>query len=543
MQWHSKTLRDVGTWRGFSPKFCDWLVERKLIGLHHDSIAFPVHDEGGRVSGAHCLHNRGEKKWGYIGGVKAAALVIGDPETAKEIHILESTWDGLAFLDRAGGYKSPDVSVIVTRGAQNFKTVRGRIPGGKRVYVWPQNDKPSAKGIVASEGWFKGIRQAIEAEFYRVQTPSQFADLNDWTRDGAIDADLVDAISNAQPVEPSAKTDEREPISRDDQIFNELLVKYESAVRTAAELESMAIIPRKPLLGKWMKEGDTGFVYGERGSGKTWLIDSIATHISTGKALFDWSVPEIADVMLVDGEMPGDDARDRIKGMAAGNTRFHILHHEVLFDLTGLAMNLTDPFVQRVITGWCVKKKAKLLILDNLSCFFSGVKENDADEWEKVLSWLLDLRRRRIAVLIVHHASRSGTMRGTSRREDAAFWVIKVEEVEGRDPNEKGARFHTTFTKQRNGDSPEWTREWTFKTEMDGQITIGCEEISFDEKVLRLIQDGIGSAKDIADELGCSRPTVCRSAQRLADRKFIEVQNRTYKPRGFMKKRNEAKSA
>jgi hypothetical protein len=109
----------------------------------------------------------------------------------------------------------------------------------------------------------------------------------------------------------------------------------------------------------------------------------------------------------------------------------------------------------------------------------------------KVLNWLLDLRRRRIAVLIVHHASRTGTMRGTSKREDSAFWVIRVDEVKGRPPNEEGARFQTTFTKQRNSASPEWTREWTFQTQSDGQISIGCTELSFDSKALQLIQYGL----------------------------------------------------
>jgi len=45
----------------------------------------------------------------------------------------------------------------------------------------------------------------------------------------------------------------------------------------------------------------------------------------------------------------------------------------------------------------CVEKAIKVLIIDNLSCLVSGVKENDADAWEILLAWLLDLRRRRTA--------------------------------------------------------------------------------------------------------------------------------------------------
>jgi DNA-binding transcriptional ArsR family regulator len=317
-----------------------------------------------------------------------------------------------------------------------------------------------------------------------------------------------------------------------EKLFEELLERYESALCTSVELEALPIRARKPLLGRWMKEGDTGFVFGDRGGGKTWLVDAIASHLSTGRDLFEWCVPTAVDVLLVDGEMPADECRNRLKGITPGNQRLHILHHEMLFDRTGLVMNLTDAQVQRVIRELCIKKNIKLLILDNLSCLFSGIKENDADEWEKVLNWLLDLRRRRIAVLIVHHASRSGTMRGTSKREDAAFLVIKVDAIQDHAaPDESGAKFETTFTKQRNSDSPEWTRKWTFRTDADGTISIGCTEFSFDEKVLQLIQSGLISATEIADELGQHKSNVSRAATRLMEKKLIEKNGRGYRPR------------
>jgi hypothetical protein len=197
-------------------------------------------------------------------------------------------------------------------------------------------------------------------------------------------------------------------------------------------------------------------------------------------------------------------------------------------------MNLTREPMQKIVTFICESNAIKLLVLDTLSCLFSGIKENDADEWEKVLNWLLDLRRRRIAVLIVHHAGTSGRMRGTTRREDAAFWVIRVDEVKDRETDDTGARFETIFTKQRNSATREWTRLWTFKTEENGKITIGCDEISFDEKVLQLIQDGIAGATDIAQELGVAKSTTFKAARRLQKKKLIENHKGRYRPIGAM---------
>lgn len=352
-------------------------------------------------------------------------------------------------------------------------------------------------------------------------------------------ADALETFGKENGITPAlrvvSETDQHEQ-----QILEELFQKYQSALCTAQELETLPITPRARLLGKWMKEGDTGFVYGERGHGKTWFVYLLGTHLAAGQDIDEsWTVPAPSNVLLVDGEMPIDDCRDRIKGLSPGNTRLHILHHENLFDKTGLVLNLTQATQQQSVTRLCVKKCVKLLILDNLSCLFSGLKENDADSWEQVLNWLLDLRRRRIAVLIVHHSGRSGDhMRGTSKREDAAFWVISVKQITDRPEDHDGAYFSTDFTKQRNSASPELSRKWSFVTKADGTVSFECEELSFDEKVLSLIQAEISTASTIAEELSVNKVTVNRSLGRLLERKLINRCGKgsqvRYEPRGFM---------
>jgi AAA domain len=349
----------------------------------------------------------------------------------------------------------------------------------------------------------------------------------------------LNRITTIEELERSTVANQQNGAEGHDQLFTELLEKYSAAICTSQDLESLNIPAREFLMGKWMREGDLGFVFGERGSGKTWFIDALATHLSVGRDLSDWNVPKPVHVLLIDGEMPLDTARDRLKGMMPENERLYLLHHERLFDKSGLAMNLTADRTQKVVTEICVQNSIKLVVIDNLSCLFAGIKENEADEWEKALNWLLDLRRRRIAVLIVHHASRANTMRGTSKREDAAFWVIRIDEVKGREEHEKGARFETVFVKQRNSESREWTREWTFKTGSDGQVSIGCQEISFDEKVFQMIETGVRSATDIAKELDVATSTISKAAKRLEQKKLIERRggNRytTYEVRGVVK--------
>lgn len=139
-----------------------------------------------------------------------------------------------------------------------------------------------------------------------------------------------------------------------------------------------------------------------------------------------WPANKPRRVLYVDGEMPFDEIRQRDASLTAADTDGLVyLHHEALFHFTGGVLNLAVPTVQEALLELCKKDQFEVLVLDNLSCLFTGINENDADAWEKVLPWLLALRRQRIAVIFIAHAGRNGLMRGTSRREDAAFWIIR----------------------------------------------------------------------------------------------------------------------
>ncbi|MBV9107357.1 MAG: AAA family ATPase, partial [Verrucomicrobia bacterium] len=195
-------LREIAEWRGYSREFCAWLVANKLLGLFKGKIAFPVY-QNGIVVCPHWLQDRPNKVWKFFTGMPASPLLLGDLETATDVHLHESTWDGLAFHERTEAYKCKEVCTIITRGADHTAKLRGLIPAGKRIYAWPQNDQPNEKsGKIPSETWLNGVRAVLGVLFFHVQTPKEFADLNDWTRSGATKNQLLDAIDAASPIEP-----------------------------------------------------------------------------------------------------------------------------------------------------------------------------------------------------------------------------------------------------------------------------------------------------------------------------------------------------
>ena len=313
---------------------------------------------------------------------------------------------------------------------------------------------------------------------------------------------------------------------------SEVFDSLKKAAVAGWEFRKLYIPPRQKLLDDWFREGDTGFLYSFRGVGKTWLAWAIARAIARGEGIGPWQPGAGAvRVCYLDGEMPAELMQDRDKAFGDVSENLTLINHEVLFEKTGLVLNLAKPEVQQAITRWCVEGGFKVLVIDNLSTLASGVKENDADAWEMLLPWLLDLRRKKIAVLLVHHAGRSGEMRGTSRREDSVFWIIKLERDS--DYLDKGCSFLVRFEKNRNSPHNPDSHIWTIKPSADGisdKVDITWKVASFDDLVLDTIRDGLVHCSAIAKELDSSPANVSKAAKRLEAEGKIKRDGRRYHP-------------
>jgi len=498
-----KHIQQLAKWRGYSVEFCFWLKDNGLVGLYDGCISFPVHDPAGNVVAAHYRLKDGSWRY-HPQGAKVCPLVIGQLVPGDPVHIFESQWDAFAFMDKSGERGG----IIITRGASNGALVADLTPRSSTVYVWTQNN-------AAGEKWQKDICGNTKATIKRARTPEHFKDLNDWTRAGATDKDLLDAIVKAETVREAEQT---------------WVDALNAAVVTSNELHDLELIPRKKLLGDWFCEGDLGFIFASRGVGKTWLALAIAQALSNGGKLGEWAAHAPVKVLYIDGEMPPDLMRSRSEGLDASHGNLQFLNHEILFDRTGKVLNITNREIQDAITERCLTSGVKVLILDNLSTLASGMRENEADSWELVNNWLLDLRRRKIAVVIVHHAGRSGEMRGTSKREDNVFWIIALDDAKKDADDKRGARFISRFAKpSRNTQEEEPAYEWHFVTdEATGVVSVGHKQAQTMDVFLGLIEDGVTECGQIAQEMKTSPATISRLAKRAIDAGKIIKKSREY---------------
>jgi len=300
-----------------------------------------------------------------------------------------------------------------------------------------------------------------------------------------------------------------------------------STVRSSA-LASLTLKQRSPLLADWLCEGDYGIIFASRGVGKTWFGLLIAKAVATGGRLGEWKAPDLAKVLYVDGEMPPDLMRDRDRGLGTGDVEF--LNHEILFDRTEKVLNITEPAVQDAILQKCIRDDIKLVMLDNLSTLVSGVKENDSFEWERLHNWLLQFRRHKIAVVLIHHAGRSGEMRGTTKREDAAFWVILLNDGKKHADDKRGARFISIFTKpSRNTQNEVPSYEWHVVTDpASGEVSVGCKPAQTLDVLRQLIEDGVTECNQLAQEMRVTPGTISKWAKKAMKEGWLRKKGREY---------------
>jgi hypothetical protein len=309
----------------------------------------------------------------------------------------------------------------------------------------------------------------------------------------------------------------------------------DKVIRQPSGFGGITVPPREPIMGKWFKQGDLGFIYGPRGLGKTWLGMFLGRRCAEGPgsmgALAEWNVTAQRRVLYVDGEMTLDEIRDRDNVLSIGPAPgMFYLQHEALFHLTGEVLNLADPVTQSAVLDKCKRDRIDIIILDNQSCLFPGLSENAADAWDQVLPWLLELRRNRIAVIIIAHAGRNGLMRGTSRREDAAFWIINLSEPKDPIENQSGAGFVARFVKNRNATEAECpTLEWTFlKPPGNPKMQVTWKKLTPSQQFRQCVEDGMTVGAQIAKHLNLTPGRVSQLAGKAIKEGWLRKDGRHY---------------
>lgn len=291
-------------------------------------------------------------------------------------------------------------------------------------------------------------------------------------------------------------------------------------------------VPERPRLISWLPAGGLIMVYGPRGIGKTFFVLSLALSLCQGTSFLKWDVQKSVGALMVDGEMSINMLKERLlvllKDSNSPARPLFILSGEHVYLKVGTDLCLTDQKVQNNVLNFLDKKnEIGAVVMDNISCLFTGLRESDKQDWEKIMPFLLAMRRRGIAVILVHHSGKSGDQRGTSGREDLLDAVVKLDPVPGKE--NEGATFVVRFSKCRGiyGNEVE-PIEVSLNTEVTGSWLWKEWQESALERMISLIKDGIDTVTDLANELEVSKAFVSKLKHKgikdgifLSNRKLI----------------------
>jgi hypothetical protein len=272
--------------------------------------------------------------------------------------------------------------------------------------------------------------------------------------------------------------------------------------------------PREPLALPWLHTRELVMVYGWRGGGKSYFLETLALAVASAGMAFGWRVPARRSVLLVDGELSVETLQRRLAAIGLGaelpvtaDVPLRILAADGNEDgIPDLSTAEGQALIEQHLDG------VDLLLLDNLAALCSTSKENEAESWQVMKAWLGRLRRQGKAVVFAHHAGKGGQQRGTSAREDTLDTVIALRRPCDYEPRE-GCRFELHFEKARSlagadldpfearlDAGPNGGSAWTLRSLAARQL----------EQVVALAREGM-SSREIASEIGgVSRATVSR---------------------------------
>lgn len=198
---------------------------------------------------------------------------------------------------------------------------------------------------------------------------------------------------------------------------------------------------RKYVIFPIIEDHTITMLYSPEGLGKTLVAMSIGLAASSGTKVFGevlsntWEAPKPVPVLYIDGEMSSENFIDRLCRFSSFyKNQFSELKQSVNFYyrlLAGKNWDLSSNESQREqITKMVQAHKIQLLILDNLSTLANFSETTKA--WQSIFTWMKDLATHNCAILLIHHADKSGDQqRGSGAKTITVDNVIKLQHALG----------------------------------------------------------------------------------------------------------------
>jgi AAA domain len=287
--------------------------------------------------------------------------------------------------------------------------------------------------------------------------------------------------------------------------------------RTAGDLWSTEWPERKHFWGP-ITEGSLTMLYAKPGIGKSYLGYKIIHAAVSGVKFLKWEGCGTVEGFFADGEMGPQTITERIIKIDDGSSKKIIggaMRFLTYADCEGSVLwNISDPMMQRRYEE--IFEHRRIIIIDNLVTAAREMypRDDDFQMWARIQPWLIQLRDKGFAVILVHHAGKSGSQLGTSKRDVIMDTVIELTEVPHDDPCER-LKFDLHFRKARHffGEDAQSLRVEMFAADDGGLLWNWYPATEIREHRIAYYQELGLTTRQIATEMGIELSAVMQIVQ------------------------------
>jgi RecA-family ATPase len=253
------------------------------------------------------------------------------------------------------------------------------------------------------------------------------------------------------------------------------------------------------------------------------FVLAVALAVAGGGAFLDWHAPRPRKVLFVDGEMNEADLIERARFLleaSSGPFKREEAERNLVFlarqaqDPDAPFPDLSEPEGRQRIAQEAEKHGAELLILDNFSTLVECEDENSAAAFNPLIKFLMQMKQRPLAVLLVHHSNKGRKGYRGSTKIATTFETI----VALKDPSPLEAAGSLSFDlewEKHRGRADSGTQAKTVRLSADAT---GRHHWQFEasplerirEMLARLRSGDFPTQKALAARLGVSEATVNR---------------------------------
>lgn len=150
-------------------------------------------------------------------------------------------------------------------------------------------------------------------------------------------------------------------------------------------------------------------IYGYSGSGKTMFLQGAVYALAAGAPAYGpFEIPRAARVLYMDFELSRGSLGVRLKNMKQmfGDAGEKFMVWTPWLDNQNI--NFRDKGSAQALKEWIDWAKPEVVVLDTIRSAFSGLNENNAEEWSRVNELATRLRNAGYSVVMLHHSNKPG---------------------------------------------------------------------------------------------------------------------------------------